>query len=158
MKINLEPELADIRDRVDGLLSEIDSDVIHRNVFHGGIAVEAKGKRVPELLKKECLALLDKYHSAKEAEKIELFIKDECNRITATFGKHSFLLPRYDEFDRRIDNLVHLISNRASLIRKKQHKIPGWVTALIVTVIGGLAVVQFSPIISSWIEYLRSIL
>lgn len=158
MKVSLEPELTDIRYKVNKLIDEIDSDVISRNVFHGGIGVEAKGKKVPELLKKECLNLINDYHSIDDTEKIELFIKNECNRITATFKKHSFPHERYIEFDRRIDDLIKLVRNRAYLLRKKQPKVPKWLPALIITVVGGLLVVVLSPIILSWIGYLRSLL
>jgi hypothetical protein len=162
MKLSLEPEFVDIRGRVDEVLAKVDSDVARRGVFFGGIAVEAKGRQVPALLKKECLRLVESHHSGKDVKEIESFIRAERNRVTATFSKHAFELPRYDEFDARIDDLVALMSNRAVHMRKMQKRIPKWVIDFIIAVVAGITIVMLGPIIApiilSLLEWLKNIL
>ena len=144
-QINLQPELSNIKNKVDELLSEIDSNAISRKVFYSGIPVATKGSRVPKLLESECLKLLNDYHSKQQTEEIKKFIQNECEQITASFSKHSYTLPRYDEFDRRIDNLTQLISTRAGIARRRFQKVPTWISTLIVGVIVGLIVVALTP-------------
>ncbi|MFZ1801793.1 MAG: hypothetical protein WBP14_02165 [Candidatus Saccharimonas aalborgensis] len=143
----LGPELVIIREKIDELVATIDSDVISRGVFYGGIAVEAKGKKIPDLLQAKVTKLLETYHSKKNVAEINKFLLDECNRITMTFTKHSYSLARYDEFDRRINNLVHLVSQRAVVLRQRQRKFPDWFTTLIITVIAGCIVVAATPFV-----------
>lgn len=143
--VNLKPELSNIKDKVDELLMKIDADVITRKVFHGGIAVEAKSRRVPKLLETECLRLVDDYHAKRQVEEIKQFIQAERVRVTTTFKKHSFPHDHYDEFDRRINNLLELLPSRATFARRQSRKVPGWVSTVVATIIAGLILAMLTP-------------